>query len=758
MEHNRITAMKPQRLNLAILTYNALAYTKLCLDSIERNTCNAFNVFVLDNGSTDGSRDWLSQKKSQNFYYAEASENLGVPGGRNSLIELINPLLPEDGFIIFLDNDMELKPGWDEDFLSFLADHPEAGIVSAHGHRMIVRQMYRELLPAPAYTAAVDVACGGFACWIRAATIRAVGPYDTRLGKFWHEDDDYSVRAIAAGYDVYALPHAKVVHHEHKSGAANPGIKSDGSPENQAYLCDKWRKLGVVDGDGRIRRRAKPRGTISLLSRDINNGSCTLLNQGGYVWLPPEIILRPMCATGAKAGMVREELFKLKCAKAEYYEVFPFQVEVSVRGSQPFTINFTESDQEHEVLLAVDTSSEIKIHSSSGFSPVFAGLGAHHIGSASLQFHGSSLWHFNLCKSNFASNFPLTLISSIFETDGYAEVGNVLIPHLLQSRGDLRVEAISVNERILATQGTQACCVPAICKLFSTHFVGGEILIAADPLDHYGNDVYADVRRTHPGIRKLTAFVLVATSNLGERWICAARGADEVWVMTEAERQVLIASGLDARKIVCLNMPISHEIFRPLAQGEALIPGRLSFLARVSNADDPLLQCCVRAFCAAFTATDPVALVLSISPSGVQLSSDVLKRIVADPSIDVSNMAPVLTLDIGGSNAMRNQIYNQFACMITCPHREIRIELLEAASSGLSILYSDGQGSDWLKLDWQQINKSKVLDELLFEDIIALTPGWPLGDSRAVQQLALSMRDFVSKARLQNSKPGSASV
>jgi GT2 family glycosyltransferase len=750
--------MKPKRLNLAILTYNALAYTKLCLDSIQRNTRNEYNIFVLDNGSTDGSRAWLAQNKGENFYYEEATENLGVPGGRNRLIELIDPLLQKDGFVIFLDNDMELKPGWDEDYISFLADHPEVGIVSAHGHRMVVRQMYRELLPAPAYTAPVDVACGGFACWIRAATIRAVGPYDTKLGKFWHEDDDYSVRALAAGFEVYAMPHAKVVHHEHKSGAANPGIKSDGSPQNQAYLCDKWRKLGVVDAEGRIRRKARPRGAVTLLSRDASNGACALPNQGGFVWLAPQITLRPLFAPGTKAGMVREELLKLKCAKAEFYDVFPFQVEVKIKDAPTFTLDFTESDQEQEVLLAVDVDTEISILSSNGFSPVLAGLGAHHVGAVSLQFHGSPLWRYILGEQNFASTQPLTIISSLLDSDGNAATADAFIQQQLSVRSELRIEALSVNERILATLGYQGEWVRTHWKFFATHFVGGEILVIADPLDHYGQDVYADLRRSHPGTRKLTALVQLSTSTLSESWLRAVAGADEIWVLTEAERQLIIGAGIDSKKVICCALPVSRTKFRRLELSDSPIPGRLCFLARVTNSDDPLLQCCVRAFGAAFTASDPVALMLSIAPNGVHLSAEVLKRVIGDNSVDVGNMAPVVTIDLVGSSTKRNLIYNQVACMIASPHKEIRIELLEAAASGLSILYSNEQGHDWRMLDLNQMMKTVTLDNLLYQDIVAKNRGSSLLHNQTVKQLAISMREIAASGQTKISRAEGANL
>ncbi len=250
--------VKPARLNIAILTYNALDYTKLCLASLQQHSTEAYNVFIVDNGSTDGTREWLAELPDANVFAEFSPVNLGVPGGRNRLLQLIQPHLPEDGFVIFMDNDIEVMPGWVEHFSNFFAAHPHVGIGTAVGHHFIVREDHRELgaVPVGAPTP-VDVACGGFVCWVRSATAKAVGDYDERLGLFWHEDDDYTVRALAAGWEVFIVPGAPVLHHEHKSGVAKPGIKVGGSPANQRYLVNKWRALGLIDANGKPRRPAK---------------------------------------------------------------------------------------------------------------------------------------------------------------------------------------------------------------------------------------------------------------------------------------------------------------------------------------------------------------------------------------------------------------------------------------------------------------------------------------------------------------------
>jgi GT2 family glycosyltransferase len=241
------------RFNIAILTHNALEYTQKCLASIALCTPFEHSIFILDNASTDGTQEWLSKQSADNMHVELSTSNLGVPGGRNLLIYRIVPDAPDDALIIFLDNDVEVYEGWYEPFLELFERQSHIGIAGATGHRIIVHAEERELLPAPeGGPEPVDVV-SGYCFWVTAKVVCAVGLFDENLGLFWHEDDDYCIRAISLGYEVFAVPDTALLHHGHKSGVIASPVDV-GSPENQRYLAKKWRELGVVDAEGSIIR------------------------------------------------------------------------------------------------------------------------------------------------------------------------------------------------------------------------------------------------------------------------------------------------------------------------------------------------------------------------------------------------------------------------------------------------------------------------------------------------------------------------
>ncbi len=255
------------KLWFAILTYNALAYTKRCLLSLDLHTTEPWHAVILDNMSSDDTREWLADIDDPRITVQLGDSNRGVAGGRNDLLDLLRDRVPDDGFVVFVDNDLEFYPGWLTPFRRLFDSTPQAGIASCAGYEIVVQGNRRELLSNPGHCVMpVDVAAGGFACFVRPATFRDIGRYDEQLNPFWHEDDDISVRARVAGWEVYCVPNPAVVHHGHKSGAALPTLVQGGSLQKQHYLADKWRAFGIVQPDGRL-QYAKPDADHALALR-----------------------------------------------------------------------------------------------------------------------------------------------------------------------------------------------------------------------------------------------------------------------------------------------------------------------------------------------------------------------------------------------------------------------------------------------------------------------------------------------------------
>src|SRR5262245_48049686 len=246
----------PVRWNFAILTHGALDATRRCLRTLAATVGEPFRVFVVHHASGDGTQAWLASRTEPWLHWQWNAHNRGVAGGRNDLLAFAGPHLRDTDWLVFCDNDLEFERGWLDAFAAAIAAWPQARLFGRVGHFVEVRGDRRVLLPAPTRTGPVDVLSGGFACCVRADAAAAIGPFDEQLGLFWHEDDDWCVRALQLGVDVVAVPEAAVLHHEHASGVANAGLREGGSLRNQALLARKWRDAGWVDAGGWVGRPA----------------------------------------------------------------------------------------------------------------------------------------------------------------------------------------------------------------------------------------------------------------------------------------------------------------------------------------------------------------------------------------------------------------------------------------------------------------------------------------------------------------------
>ena len=90
-------------ITVVIVCYNRIKYTKECIFSVLRNIRKIDNIIIIDNGSNDGSRQFISNiaKLHDNIKYYFMNNNIFVPGAWRYVANNIE--LNE--FVLLLDND-----------------------------------------------------------------------------------------------------------------------------------------------------------------------------------------------------------------------------------------------------------------------------------------------------------------------------------------------------------------------------------------------------------------------------------------------------------------------------------------------------------------------------------------------------------------------------------------------------------------------------------------------------------------------------
>jgi N-acetylglucosaminyl-diphospho-decaprenol L-rhamnosyltransferase len=119
------------RIAVIIVAWNSLPFLKTCLQAIAAAPGPApagpFEIFVVDNGSSDGTQDWVAAEYPR-VRLIRGSENLGYPAANNIALRLI---LEERtaGTVLLLNSDVVADARTIEALAAYLSNRPQVGAV-----------------------------------------------------------------------------------------------------------------------------------------------------------------------------------------------------------------------------------------------------------------------------------------------------------------------------------------------------------------------------------------------------------------------------------------------------------------------------------------------------------------------------------------------------------------------------------------------------------------------------------------------------
>jgi GT2 family glycosyltransferase/2-polyprenyl-3-methyl-5-hydroxy-6-metoxy-1,4-benzoquinol methylase len=207
--------------SIIVLTYNQLRYTRQCIDSVLRHTDPPYELILVDNGSTDGTPDYLRSIRGAKVVLN--GENLGFAAGNNQGLALAT-----GDNIVLLNNDAVVTDGWLTRMTDALQRDPSIGFVGPRsnqvsGPQLIARVPYatmNDMERFAAERAAHNAGLGssatfvvGFCLLVRRAVIDKIGGLDTRFGSGNYEDNDFCLRAVLGGWTGWIADDAFVHHY-----------------------------------------------------------------------------------------------------------------------------------------------------------------------------------------------------------------------------------------------------------------------------------------------------------------------------------------------------------------------------------------------------------------------------------------------------------------------------------------------------------------------------------------------------------------
>jgi glycosyltransferase involved in cell wall biosynthesis len=103
--------------SILIPTWNNLSYLQLCIKSITRNSAFKHQIIVHINEGNDGTLGWV---KENGLSYTHSKKNIGVCWALNAMRSLV-----ETDYMVFLNDDMYVCPGWDAALLDEIRAMPD---------------------------------------------------------------------------------------------------------------------------------------------------------------------------------------------------------------------------------------------------------------------------------------------------------------------------------------------------------------------------------------------------------------------------------------------------------------------------------------------------------------------------------------------------------------------------------------------------------------------------------------------------------
>ncbi len=218
--------------SIIIPVFNQLEYTHGCLVSLQAvQEQPTFEVIVVDDCSTDSTPQVIAE--TGGVVYLRNDSNSGFIASCNA-----GAKRARGKYLVFLNNDTLVKPGWLTALLDTFKEELRAGIV---GSKLLFPDarlqeaggiIWRDASgwnygkfddpQKPEYNYLRDVDyCSAAALMIPKALFESAGGFDSRYAPGYYEDTDLAFKIRQAGYRVLYQPLSEVIHYEGATGGTD---------------------------------------------------------------------------------------------------------------------------------------------------------------------------------------------------------------------------------------------------------------------------------------------------------------------------------------------------------------------------------------------------------------------------------------------------------------------------------------------------------------------------------------------------------
>jgi len=228
--------MKNPKIAIIVINWNTYKLTFECLKSLEKIAYKNHTVFLVDNGSVDGSGDKLYSEFSNTFYFKN-EKNIGFTGANNLAIE--KAIKQNIEYVLLLNSDTEVAPN----FLGHLVKRMENDKTLAAVQPLILNYGKQDTIwnaggsfnrffglsitrnKNKTYTPELKIDTltewiSGCCILVKTDVIKEIGLLDDCFFAYF-EDVDWSIRMKSKGYKLGVEPKSIIFHHTSGSSKKN---------------------------------------------------------------------------------------------------------------------------------------------------------------------------------------------------------------------------------------------------------------------------------------------------------------------------------------------------------------------------------------------------------------------------------------------------------------------------------------------------------------------------------------------------------
>lgn len=237
------------KIAICIPAVNCLEYSKQTIDSIK--TKYPYQIIFVDNGSTDGTKEFLASRPDIISYtdpvvsgLAE-SWNLMIQRGFDEGCDLI----------AVLNNDIVLAPSTLDNMVSRFEKGDLAMVTGVNSQEFGPEgtlTIYKELDENEQVNGHPDFSC----FLIDKNTIEKIGWFDINMMVAYFEDSDYAARIALSGEKCTSITGGMYYHYCSKTIQENPKLQEiihDAFRHNEAYFQRKWGHINVGDEEDMLK-------------------------------------------------------------------------------------------------------------------------------------------------------------------------------------------------------------------------------------------------------------------------------------------------------------------------------------------------------------------------------------------------------------------------------------------------------------------------------------------------------------------------